>query len=122
DWSSDVCSSDLQYGNNYAYNPQKAISILQAAGYKKGSDGIMAKGGQKLSFTILDNGGFSDWVAAVQVIQQDLKAIGIQVTANNVAYSTWQTDLYEGKFQLGYGSETGGPSPYYEMRQWLYSA
>src|SRR5580704_3135461 len=82
------------YGNNYAYNPQKAISILQAAGYKKGSDGIMAKGGQKLSFTILDNGGFSDWVAAVQTIQQDLKAVGIQVTANNVAYSTWQTDLY----------------------------
>ena len=110
------------YGNNYAYNPQKAISILQAAGFKKGSDGIMAKGSQKLSFTILDNGGFSDWVAAVQVIQADLKAIGIQVTANNVAYSTWQNDLYTGKFQLGYGSETGGPSPYYEMRQWLYSA
>ena len=110
------------FGNNYAYNPQKAISILQAAGYKKGSDGIMAKGGQKLSFTILDNGGFSDWVAAVQVIQQDLKAIGIQVTANNVAYSTWQNNLYQGKFQLAYGSETGGPSPYYELRQWLYSA
>jgi len=110
------------YGNNYAYNPQKAISILQAAGFKKGSDGIMAKGGQKLSFTILDNGGFSDWVAAVNVIQQDLKAIGIQVTANNVAYSTWQNDLYTGKFELGYGSETGGPSPYYELRQWLYSA
>jgi len=110
------------FGNNYAYNPQKAISILQAAGYKKGSDGIMAKGGQKLSFTILDNGGFSDWVAAVQVIQQDLKAVGIQVTANNVAYSTWQNNLYQGKFQLAYGSETGGPSPYYELRQWLYSA
>ena len=110
------------YGNNYAYNPQKAISILQAAGYKKGSDGIMAKGGQKLAFTILDNGGFSDWVAAVQVIQQNLKAIGIQVTANNVAYSTWQNNLYQGKFQLAYGSETGGPSPYYELRQWLYSA
>src|SRR5215467_5262825 len=111
-----------QYGNNYAYNPQKAISILQAAGYKKGSDGIMAKGGQKLSFTILDNGGFSDWVAAVQEIQANLKAIGIQVNANNVAYSTWQNNLYQGKFQLAYGSETGGPSPYFELRQWLYSA
>jgi peptide/nickel transport system substrate-binding protein len=110
------------YGNNYAYNPQKAISLLEAAGFKKGSDGIMAKGGQKLSFTILDNGGFSDWVAAVNVIQQDLKAVGIQVTPNNVAYSTWQTDLYTGKFQLGYGDETGGPSPYYELRQLLYSA
>jgi peptide/nickel transport system substrate-binding protein len=110
------------YGNNYAYNPQKAISILQAAGFKKGPGGIMAKGGQKLSFTIIDNGGYSDWVAAVYVIQQELKAIGIQVTAIDEAPSAYETDLYEGKFQLGYGSETGGPSPYYELRQWLYSA
>jgi len=110
------------YGNNYAYNPQKAISILQAAGYKKGSDGIMAKGGQKLQFTILNNGGFSDWVAAVSVIQQNLKAVGIQVTPENLQSTAYQTDLYGGKYQLGYGSETGGPSPYYEMRQWLYSA
>jgi peptide/nickel transport system substrate-binding protein len=110
------------YGNNYAHNQQTAISILEKAGFKKGPDGIMAKGGQKLSFTILDNGGFSDWVAAVQTITSELKAVGIQVTANNVAYSTWQNDLYTGKFQLAYGSETGGPSPYYEFRQWLYSA
>ena len=39
------------FGSNYAYNPAKAISILTAAGFKKGPDGIMAKGGQKLSFT-----------------------------------------------------------------------
>jgi peptide/nickel transport system substrate-binding protein len=110
------------YGNNYAHNQQKAISILQAAGYKKGPDGIMAKGGQKLSFTIINNGGFSDWVAAVQTIQSELKAVGIQVTPQNLAATTYQTDLYTGKFQLGYGSETGGPSPYYELRQWLYSA
>jgi peptide/nickel transport system substrate-binding protein len=110
------------YGNNYSFNTQKAISILQAAGFKKGPDGIMAKGSQKLSFTVVNNGGFSDWVAAMQVITADLKAVGIQVTPDNVAYSTWQSDIYTGKFQLGYYAETGGPSPYYELRQWLYSA
>ena len=68
------------YGNNYAYNPQKAISVLEQAGFKRGSNGIFqTPSGQPLSFTILDNGGFSDWVAAVNVIQQDLKAVGIQV-------------------------------------------
>ncbi len=103
------------------YNPQKAISILQAAGFKKGSDGIMAKGGQKLSFTIINNGGYSDWVASVNVIQQDLKAVGIQVTPQNLAQTSWQTKVYAGQFQLAYNSETGGPSPYYELRQWLYS-
>jgi peptide/nickel transport system substrate-binding protein len=109
------------FGNNYAYNPSKAISILQADGYKKGSDGIMAKGGQKLEFTITNNGGFSDWVAAVNVIQQNLKAVGIKVTPRNLAAPAHQSAIYNGKFDLGYYANTGGPTPYYELRQWLFS-
>jgi peptide/nickel transport system substrate-binding protein len=113
-------AQSAQYGNNYAYNPAKAISILTAAGFKRGSNGIFTTpSGQPLSFTILDNGGFSDWVAAVQTIQQSLKAVGIQVTPENLAQTSYQNDLYSGKYQLGYGAETGGPSPYFELRQWL---
>ena len=81
----------------------------------------MAKGGQKLSFTIVNNGGYSDWVAAVNVIQQDLKAVGIQVTPKNLASPAWQAAVYNGKYELAYNSETGGPTPYYELRQLLYS-
>jgi peptide/nickel transport system substrate-binding protein len=116
-------SQAAAYGENYNYNPSKAISILQKAGYKKGSNGIfVSPSGKPLSFTILNNGGFSDWVAAVQTIQQSLKAVGIQITPQNLNSTTYQTDLYTGKYQLAYGSETGGPTPYYELRQWLYSA
>ncbi len=116
-------SQAASFGNNYAYDPAKAISILEKAGYKRGSNGIFqTPSGQPLSFTILNNGGFSDWVAAVQTIQTSLKAVGIQVTPENLAATTYQTDLYTGKYQLGYGSETGGPTPYFELRQWLYSA
>jgi peptide/nickel transport system substrate-binding protein len=109
------------FGNNYAYNPKKAISVLTAAGFKKGSDGIMAKGGQKLSFSITNNGGFSDWVAAVNVIQQNLKAVGIQVKPKNLAAPAWEAAMYNGTYELGYYAETGGPTPYYELRQWLFS-
>jgi peptide/nickel transport system substrate-binding protein len=115
-------SQAAAYGSNYAYSPAKAISILKAAGYTKGSDGIMAKGGQKLSFSIINNGGFSDWVAAVNVLQADLKAVGIQVTPKNMAAPAYEAALYDGDYQLAYGSETGGPTPYYELRQWLDSA
>jgi peptide/nickel transport system substrate-binding protein len=114
-------SQAAAFGNNYAYNPAKAISILTAAGFKKGPDGIMAKGGQKLSFTIVNNGGFSDWVASVNVIQQNLKAVGIQVTPKNLSQTAHQTAIYTGKYDLGFLNETGGPTPYYELRQWLYS-
>jgi peptide/nickel transport system substrate-binding protein len=116
-------SQAAAYGQNYNYNPSKAISILQKAGYKKNSSGVfVSPSGKPLSFTILNNGGFSDWVAAVQTIQQSLKAVGIQVTPQNLNSTTYQADLYTGKYQLAYGSETGGPTPYYELRQWLYSA
>ena len=86
-------SQAAAYGNNYAYNPAKAISILEHAGFKRGSNGIFqTASGKPLSFTVLNNGGFSDWVAAMQTIAADLKAVGIQLTPDNVAYSTWQTD------------------------------
>ncbi len=114
-------SQASKFGNAYSYNPSHAEAILKAAGYTKGSDGIMQKNGQKLSFSITNNGGFSDWVAAVNVIQTDLKAVGIQVTPKNLAAPAYQAAMYNGTYQLGYYAETGGPNPYYELRQWLYS-
>ena len=114
-------SQASKFGNAYSYDPSHAESILKAAGYTKGSDGIMQKNGQKLSFTITNNGGFSDWVAAVNVIQTDLKAVGIQVTPKNLAAPAYEAAMYNGTYQLGYYAETGGPTPYYELRQWLYS-
>src|ERR1700730_4011453 len=117
-------SQAAAYGNNYAYNPAKAISILKQAGFKRSCSTctFTTPSGQPLSFTILNNGGSSDWVAAVQTIQQSLKAIGIQVTPVNLAATTYQSDLYTGKYQLGYYAETGGPPPHFELRERLYSA
>ncbi len=116
-------SQAAAYGSNYGYNPAKAISILEHAGFKRGSNGIFTTpSGQPLSFTIVNNGGFSDWVAAVQTIQADLKAVGIQITPDNLAATSYQSAVYTGKYQLAYNSETGGPSPFYELRQLLYSA
>ncbi len=105
---------------NFSYNPAKAISVLEADGYKKGSDGIFAKNGKELSFTIINVGGNSDWVAAVQVIASELAQVGIKISPDNLAYTDFSSDLYTGKYQLAYNNELGGPSPYYELRQLLY--
>jgi peptide/nickel transport system substrate-binding protein len=110
-----------KYGN-YGFNPAKAQQILTAAGFKKGSNGIfVSPSGKPLAFTVINVGGFSDWVASMQVIQQDLKAVGIQLTPDNLATPDFDTRLYNGNFQLAYYDQTGGPTPYYELRQWLYS-
>lgn len=109
-----------KYG--YGYDPSKAMSMLEKAGYKKGPNGVFEKNGKQLAFSVINIGGNSDWVASLQVIQQELAAVGIKVTVDNLSGTDFDNDLYNGKYQLAYDNETGGPSPYYELRQWLYSA
>jgi peptide/nickel transport system substrate-binding protein len=113
-------SASAKYGD-YAFNPKKATSILTADGYKKDSNGLMAKNGKELSFSIVNVGGYSDWVASVQVIQQNLQAVGIKITPINMSGTGYNNRLYKGQFQLAYAaSGSNGPSPYYELRGLLY--
>jgi peptide/nickel transport system substrate-binding protein len=103
------------------YDPTKAKAVLKADGYKLGSNGFFSKNGQELKLTVITNGGYSDWVASMQVLSQELAKVGIDVTVDGVAASNFSTDVLTGKFQLAYDVETGGPTPFYEMRQWLFS-
>jgi peptide/nickel transport system substrate-binding protein len=113
--------------NTVSYDPSKADQILQAAGFKKGSDGIYQDAqGQQLSFTIVTVSGFSDWDSSLQVITQDLKAVGIQVTVEDENSGPYVSNLESGSYQLAYAGGGGpypldGPSPYYELRGILFS-
>lgn len=105
----------------FSYDPAAAKSILQKAGYRM-KNGVFEKNGKPLSFTMVNIGGYSDWVASALIVQQELKAIGIQITPENLSSTTYDADVYNGHYQLAYdGNEAGGPSPYYELRQELYS-
>lgn len=116
-WSSSSAAASA----GSSYDPSKAKAVLKADGYKMGSNGFFSKNGKELSLTVVTNGGYSDWVASMQVMSQQLAKVGIKVTVNGAAASNFTTDVLTGKFQLAYDVETGGPSPFYEMRQWLYS-
>jgi peptide/nickel transport system substrate-binding protein len=115
-------SALASWGNGY--DPAKAIALLKAAGYHLGSNGVMVNAaGQQLSFTIINIGDYSDWVASMQVIQQELKAVGIAVNPDNLTNTTYEQQLYTGKYQLAYAEQpTFGPGQYYELADWLSSA
>jgi peptide/nickel transport system substrate-binding protein len=116
-WSSSTAMKSAGSG----YDPAKAKALLKADGYKLDSSGVYAKNGKQLAFTVITNGGYSDWIASMQVLSTQLAKIGIKITVDPIASSNFYADVYAGKFQLAYNVETGGPSPFYEFRQWLYS-
>ncbi|HXX61768.1 MAG TPA: ABC transporter substrate-binding protein [Candidatus Sulfotelmatobacter sp.] len=106
------------------FDTAKADATLEAAGFTKGADGIYADAkGNRLSFTIKTISGYTDWDSSLQVIQQELKSAGIEIS--NILdedIGTYTTELQTGKFQLAYAEQTGGPLPYYELRQMLLGA
>jgi peptide/nickel transport system substrate-binding protein len=113
---------DTSLAKKVGYNPAKAVAILKAAGFKMSGGVFHTPQGKPLSFTMINIGGYSDWVASAQVVQQELKAVGIKITPENLSSTTYNNDTYTGKYQLSYnGNESPGPAPYYELREILYS-
>ena len=113
-------SQASKYG--YKFDATKAQSLLTTAGYSKGSDGIFkSSDGKRLSFDIISISGYTDWTASLQVIAQNLKSVGIEIKEHDIAQNDYATALYNGNYQLAYGtlSTSPGPSPFYELRNTL---
>jgi len=94
-------------------NVDKAKQLLASAGY--GPD-------KPLKLSVITVSGYTDWDASLAVIKDQLKAIGIDLTIQDLEGQTYDDKLFKGNFDLAYGPQlSGGPSPYYELRQLLYS-
>ena len=109
---------------DYKFDTAKATTLLEQLGFTKNGSGIFEDGsGTKLSFTVINIGGYTDWVASLQVIQDNLKQAGIEMAVQNLSSSDYFNALYTGNFQLAYGSvaTSAGPNPYYELRNMLHS-
>ncbi|WP_437503892.1 ABC transporter substrate-binding protein [Sorangium sp. So ce1099] len=94
------------------YDVAKANALLDEAGYAKGSDGIRAKDGKPLKFDINVVTGWSDWVRAVQITTQNLKAVGIEATLKTYDFSAFFEALQKGTFDMSMGWTNTEPTPF----------
>lgn len=69
----------------YSYDPEKAKELLADAGYADGFD---------LEITVPSS--YSQHVNSAQIIADELSQVGINVTLNQVEWSTWLQDVYKG--------------------------
>jgi peptide/nickel transport system substrate-binding protein len=106
-------------GYQTTYDPSKAKSILEAAGWKMGSNGFFQLNGQTLAFTIEDPSAYTDYITDDTIMAQELKSVGMDVTVSGVSVQKFGTDVNDGTFQLVNRYGTSGPTPYFMYEQWL---
>jgi peptide/nickel transport system substrate-binding protein len=106
---------DPAYANlAFQKNSAKAVSLLEAAGWKKGADGIYAdKNGNRLAFKISVVSGWTDWVTASQIMASNFKAIGIDASVNVVTFNDYITAMAQGDYDTAISWTTTGPTPYF---------
>ncbi len=61
------------------YDPGRALELLAAAGYSRGPDGVMQRGGDRLEWTDLLSSNSGDRLLLTQFLQADLARIGIRM-------------------------------------------
>lgn len=113
-------AADAKYG--YKYDCAKAAAKFTQAGFKKGADGMFTTpDGKPFKPELINNGGFTDWVASVQVIEQGAKKCGVGLQVANLNGPQYDSRRLKGQFDLAYGNQGSGPAPYFELRNWLFS-
>lgn len=70
------------------YDPGKATALLEQDGWKPGPGGILEKAGKPLDFTLYSSATPSTWQTSAELIQQELKAVGIGMTIQNFEFGT----------------------------------
>jgi peptide/nickel transport system substrate-binding protein len=79
----------------YNFDKAKAESLLDGAGWAKGSDGIRAKDGVKLKFTMITNAGNKQRESMLQVMQQSWKDIGVDATPSLIQFPQLVTQIVD---------------------------
>jgi peptide/nickel transport system substrate-binding protein len=95
------------------YDVQTANNMLDQAGLKKGPDGIrIGPDGKPMKYSLLSPNGWTDWNSACQIIAQNMKDLGIEITLDTPEQNSWQEEVFQGKFQWSLGWSSGGATPY----------
>lgn len=80
----------------YTHDPKKAAELLDSAGWTMGEDGVRTKNGKQLSLDLINMSDFGfDEIA--QVLQSQLKKVGIKVNISDQSWPAVGTTYVDGK-------------------------
>ncbi len=106
----------LKPANEVTYDPEKAKTLLDAAGYKAGADGIRADAkGNKLSFRLFARSDSDTSQKSVQFIKSYLAAVGVETNVKVVSSDALTEIIGQGKFDMFEWGWVVEPDPNYQL-------
>jgi peptide/nickel transport system substrate-binding protein len=83
----------------YPYDVAKAKALLDEAGWKPGADGVRVKGGKRFEFNLVTAKGVPDGEQLMTIVQQYLKAVGVDAKPGFVEFGALWTGAFKGDYQ-----------------------
>ncbi|NMC11437.1 MAG: ABC transporter substrate-binding protein [Chloroflexi bacterium] len=113
---------DLVKELGWTYDPEKAKQILADGGYKDvdGDKFLEAPDGSKIDLKITCPSGWTDWMAAIQIISRNAEAIGLKVTPEYPDYGGWLDSLLKGTLDMSIRNEAQLSSTVYSYYMWIF--
>lgn len=81
----------------YEYNVEKALSLLEEAGFKKGDGGLLEKDGVPFEFVVLVNQGNTVRIQCAELIQKRLSEIGIRMKIRVIEWASFINEFIDKK-------------------------
>jgi peptide/nickel transport system substrate-binding protein len=102
---------------DFEYDPDRAMADLEAAGWVAGDDGIREKDGQRLTVKFMQLVGVPVSENEAQLVQAQLKDVGIEVEIVDVPTDQFSEVLVNGDFEMIAFSWIGTPFPFRGIKQ-----
>ncbi|MEB8337521.1 ABC transporter substrate-binding protein [Streptomyces endophyticus] len=93
------------------FDPARAKSLLQDAGWREGGDGIRRKGGHRLSLTVVSFSTAGAQRTALELVQQQLKDVGIELTVRQLQVPQFPQTIRAGKYDALWGGDLTRADP-----------
>ena len=93
----------------YEYSTEQAASVLDAAGWVSGSDGIRAKDGQKLTLDLLYNSDSVTEKTIAEYLQSEYLKVGISMTIHGEEEQSYRDNMKAGNFDMVFNICWGTP-------------
>ncbi|GAA3881962.1 ABC transporter substrate-binding protein [Streptomyces sedi] len=107
--TSSLASTTDLYADHSAlltHDPETAASLLAEAGWREGPDGVLTKDGEPLRLTLVWGANFGPNQPALELIQQQLRAVGIDVVLRTVTAAEYNGVREEGDYDYAWSNTT----------------